>query len=66
VPSGDEATLAGIYAKVNTLIEDEAQYTAALRAGDTSKAKTLNAKGKLDQKAAHDASNAYGLTVCGS
>jgi len=66
LPAGDEATLQAIFAKVDALISDYHQVSAALGAGDKPTATQLNETGKADQKAANDASNAYGLTVCGS
>jgi hypothetical protein len=65
-PAGDEATLQAIFAKVDTLVVDYTQLAAALRAGDSTRAQELKTTSSTDQKAANDASNQYGLTVCGS
>jgi hypothetical protein len=66
IPPGDEATLQDIYSKVDVLIRDYAELAEAMRSGDSSRTDEISAKGHRDQKAANDASNAYGLTVCGS
>jgi hypothetical protein len=66
MPSGEEAALGAIYDKVDVLLSDMNQLAAALRAGDQRKATALASQLEKDQKAANDASNAYGLTICGS
>ena len=66
MPPGDEATLQDIYSKVDVPIRDYAELADAMRSGDSSRTYEINAQGHRDQKAANDASNAYGLTVCGS
>lgn len=66
MPSGEEAALRAIYDKVDVLLSDINQLAAALRAGDQRKATALASQLETDQKAANDASNAYGLTICGS
>lgn len=65
-PSGEEAALGAIYDKVEVLRSDMDQLAAALRAGDQRQATAVAGQLEKDQKAANDASNAYGLTVCGS
>ena len=66
MPVGEESALAAVYAKVDVLRADLDQLIAAIQAGDEHKAIAMATKLEKDQKAANDASNAYGLTVCGS
>lgn len=65
-PPGDATALNAIFAKVDVVVADATKLAAALRAGDQSKAQTLEATLQADTRAANDAANAYGLTVCGS
>ena len=66
VPAGDDTTVQSIYSKVDALLVDVAKFSAALRAGDKPAVDALAVTVKADQTAANEASNAYGLTVCGS
>jgi len=63
---GDAATVAAIYAKVDVFLADMTAEINALRAGNQSLAQSLDTKLNTDGDAANAASNAYGLTVCGS
>ena len=65
-PKGDEATIEGFYAKLDKLIGDLKDESAALQANDLPKASQIATTFKTDSTAANDAANAYGLTVCGS
>lgn len=65
-PAGDGTVLLAIFTKVELLLTDYRNLSAELRAGNLPAATQLDATSKTDQKAANDASNAYGLTVCGS
>ncbi len=65
-PPGDEATLAALYAKYQTVIDLGRQEVAALKGGQASQADTLNGQLNAATQAANDASIAYGLTICGS
>lgn len=65
-PPGDAVMVQAIFAKVELVLADAAQESVALRAGDQAKAQTIMTKLNADSTAANDASNAYGLTVCGS
>jgi hypothetical protein len=66
MPAADVATLRALYAKVDRIVADAHRTAAAsFGAGDTASGKRLVAVIDADSKAANDASNAYGLTVCG-
>lgn len=60
-PAGDEATLDAIFAMFDTVVSDETQLAAALRAGDRTTLQQLQTTGPADLKAENDASNQYGL-----
>jgi hypothetical protein len=66
MPAGDESVIEDIYSKINVLLSDGADLTASVRNRDRAKVITLQATVKADTTAANNASNAYGLTVCGS
>ena len=65
-PPGDEATIEGFFAKLDKLIADLKDESAALGASDMKRASQIASSFKADSTAANDAANAYGLTVCGS
>ena len=65
IPTGQAAALKAIYAKVDTALADVDPLIAALRSGSPT-AETLMNRLDASQNAANAASNAYGLTVCGS
>ena len=65
IPTGQAAALKAIYAKVDTVLADVDPLIAALRSGSPT-AETLMNRLDASQNAANAASNAYGLTVCGS
>ena len=65
-PRGDEATIEGFFAKLDKLIGDLKDESAALGAKDMNGASQIASNFKADSTAANDAANAYGLTVCGS
>jgi len=65
-PKGDEATIQAFFAKLDKLIADLKDESAALQANDLSKASQVATTFKTDSTAANDAANAYGLTVCGA
>jgi hypothetical protein len=65
-PPGDAAKIRAIYAKIDVLLSDVSAEIAALRAGNQAQAQTLEARINDDTAASNAASNAYGLTVCGS
>ena len=65
IPTGLAAALKAIYAKVDTVLADVDPLIAALRSGSPT-AETLMNRLDASQNAANAASNAYGLTVCGS
>jgi hypothetical protein len=65
-PPGDEATIQGFFAKLDKLIGDLKDESAALGANDMNRAGQIASNFKADSTAANDAANAYGLTVCGS
>ena len=65
-PRGDEATIEGFFAKLDKLIGDLKDESAALGANDMKRASQIASNFKADSTAANDAANAYGLTVCGS
>ena len=65
-PLGDEATIQGFYAKLDKLIADLKDESAALQANDLPKASQIATTFKADSAAANSAANAYGLTVCGA
>jgi len=65
-PRGDEATIEGFFAKLDKLIGDLKDESAALGANDLNRASQIAGNFKTDSTAANDAANAYGLTVCGS
>jgi hypothetical protein len=66
LPKGDEATIQSFYAKLDKLIADLRDESAALQANDLPKASQIATVFKTDSTAANDAANAYGLTVCGA
>jgi hypothetical protein len=66
MPAGDERVIEDIYSKINLLLSDGADLSASVRNRDRAKVLTLQATVKADTTAANNASNAYGLTVCGS
>lgn len=65
-PNGDRATLQGFFTKVDKLIGDLRDESAALGANDLSHAKDIATSIQNDSTAANDAANAYGLNVCGA
>jgi hypothetical protein len=65
-PKGDEATIQGFFAKLDKLIADLKDESAALQANDLPRASQIASTFKTDSTAANDAANAYGLTVCGA
>ena len=65
-PKGDEATIQGFYAKLDKLIADLKDESAALQANDLRRASQIATAFKTDSAAANSAANAYGLTVCGA
>ena len=65
-PAGQEAAIEAIWAKVDTVVAEVDQAIAALKAGNLQKFMTLANQLDKDTNAANAASNAYGLTVCGS
>jgi hypothetical protein len=64
MPTGDDAILNGIWAKVDTLIADIDQAILAVRAGDQKKFMAVIDQLDQHEKAANSASTAYGLNVC--
>jgi hypothetical protein len=66
MPKGDEATIEGFYAKLDKLIDDLKEESAALQANDLPRASAIATSFKTDSTAANNAANAYGLTVCGA
>ncbi len=66
VPVGQEAALTAIWAKIDKIFPQIDQAIAALKAGDLDTFSTIGAQIDKDTDAANAASNAYGLTVCGS
>jgi hypothetical protein len=65
-PPADQATIEGFFAKLDKLIGDLKDESAALGAHDMNRASQIASNFKADSTAANDAANAYGLTVCGS
>jgi hypothetical protein len=65
-PKGDEATIQAFYAKLDKLIADLKDESAALQANDLRRASQIATAFKTDSAAANSAANAYGLTVCGA
>lgn len=65
-PPADRATIEGFFAKLDKLIADLKDESAALGANDLNRASQIASNFKADSTAANDAANAYGLTVCGS
>jgi hypothetical protein len=65
-PEGDASTVESIWAKVDVLLADYANLSAALRGGEAAQVDELSKAADASQAAANDASNAYGLTVCGA
>jgi len=65
-PPADKATIEGFFAKLDKLIGDLKDESAALGASDMNRASQIASNFKADSTAANDAANAYGLTVCGS
>jgi hypothetical protein len=65
-PPADKATIEGFFAKLDKLIGDLKDESAALQANDVNRASQIASNFKADSAAANDAANAYGLTVCGS
>jgi hypothetical protein len=66
VPPGDAAALVAVYAKVDVVLADASRLSNALRSNDHVAAQRGQTKLAADSDAANAASNAYGLTVCGS
>jgi hypothetical protein len=66
MPKGDEATIQGFYAKLDKLIADLKDESAALQANDLPRASQIATTFKADSSAANSAANAFGLTVCGA
>jgi hypothetical protein len=64
-PTGDEATLRAVYAKVNTMLADAIALGDALRAGNEDRYEELEAKIAASTDTANAAAKSYGLTVCG-
>jgi hypothetical protein len=65
-PAGQAAAIEAIWTKVDKLVGDIDHAVAALKAGDLDKFTALATQLDKDTVAANTASNAYGLTVCGS
>jgi hypothetical protein len=65
-PQGKSSALAAIYEKVDNVVKDLTQWLTALRTGNQAAAQRAANKVQADGDAANSASNAYGLTVCGS
>jgi hypothetical protein len=65
-PTGDEATLAGMYSGVEQLAGYGHQVAAALGRGDTQASKDLAGKADALQATVNAESDAYGLSQCGS
>jgi hypothetical protein len=65
-PKGDEATVQSFYAKLDKLIADLKDESAALQANNLPKASQIATTFKADSSAANSAANAFGLTVCGA
>jgi len=65
LPKGDEATLRSFYSKMDAVVSGLRQEAAALEASDLQKAQTVADSLDTATKAANDAANSYGLTVCG-
>ena len=65
-PPADRATIEDFYAKLDRLIGDLKDESAALATNDSNRASQIASTFKTDSTAANDAANAYGLTVCGS
>ena len=65
-PSGDEATLDEVYEKAAALPPVARDMATAVDQGDMQTYDVLDEKGDQVQDEANDASDAYGLTVCGS
>jgi len=65
-PAGDEATLAGMYSRVEQLAAYGHQVAAALGQGGSQAGKDLAAKADALQATVNAESDAYGLTQCGS
>jgi hypothetical protein len=66
VPPGEQAAVRSIYAKVDRVLHDSSRLATAIRANDQTAAKAAETDLQADSLAANAASNAYGLTVCGS
>jgi hypothetical protein len=66
VPPGDQATVAAIFAKVDVVAADTKKLAATLKTNDQAAGQRAQAKLQQDSQTANAASNAYGLTVCGS
>lgn len=64
-PSGDQATLRSFYSKMDAVVSGLRQEAAALEANDLQRAQNVANTLDTATKAANDAANAYGLTVCG-
>ena len=65
-PPGDEATVRALYAKIDAMLADAPSLSAALRANDQAAGQRAQVQLQKDTELANAASNAYGLTVCGS
>jgi hypothetical protein len=65
-PIGDEDAVETIWAKVDVLVEQYTQLSAAIRNEESARVSELNQTAQASQTAANEASIAYGLTVCGA
>ena len=65
-PSGDADVLARSYADVDRTLSDADRLVVALRAGELPQARRISKTLAQHARAANDAANAYGLTVCGA
>ena len=65
-PPGDEAELEAIWSKVDVMLDSYRQLAVAIRNDETDRLPELGSVADASQAAANDASNGYGLTVCGS
>ncbi|HYR63246.1 MAG TPA: hypothetical protein VET24_11535 [Actinomycetota bacterium] len=64
MPTGDETTLQAYYTKVDQLVTDLRQESAAVQANDITKGQQILTNLQNDLTAADDAATAYGLTAC--
>lgn len=65
-PTGDAQALAAIYQKVDVLVADYAAFSGAAHAGNLPALGPAGAQIDADSRVANAASNAYGMTVCGT